>query len=154
MSKPLPKFRAWHLEDKKMLPVQNLHWLGDRRINAGFPLGNILNLQNPFSNIVGEDVVLMEWTGYQDKDGKDIYDGDLVERSGEGYDTEVFKVIFGEFRDCCVGGDTWILEKAVPDGFSIYQPTVEYNKEYLTVVGNIYENPVEAPQATPNEETT
>lgn len=76
------------------------------------------------------DTIPLQFTGLHDKNGKEIYDSDLVK-----IEDEVYRVVWGYFEDCCVSGETWILE-----GIG-YQPTVQWRADDLVVIGNIYENP-------------
>lgn len=76
------------------------------------------------------DGELMLYTGYKDSEDKDIFDQDYVDIIGM-----IYKVVWGYFEDCCVEGETWVLEG------NGYEPTVFYNADQCQVVGNVFENP-------------
>jgi uncharacterized phage protein (TIGR01671 family) len=87
---------------------------------------------------------LMQFTGYQDINDRDIYEGDIValidcdkhlEPDEKLKPKSVHVVEWGHFEDCCVEGETWVLSP------SIYEPTIYSQHESLKVIGNIYENP-------------
>lgn len=71
-----------------------------------------------------------QYTGLTDKNGKKIFEGDIV--SHQGYKREYYaKVAYGEFNcDCCNGVYGWTFDDGDIREVSIY-----------TVVGNIYDNP-------------
>jgi uncharacterized phage protein (TIGR01671 family) len=93
-----------------------------------------------------DGLVIMQYTGLKDKNGKEIYEGDIVYCD---YYKEIFKVTWGYFEDCCVMGETWVLAGL------IFEPTVYYyslDKE-VEVIGNIYENPELVNKLRKNERT-
>ena len=106
------KFRAWDKLNKEMFNVE------------------IMNFQEKqvYKDIVSyrtfNDIELMEYTGLEDKNGKEIYEGDILFESSI---EEYFKVIFenGSFR-------------AEVDEYSL---DLEDYARICEVVGNIYENP-------------
>ena len=98
------KFRVW---DKI-----NRMWL--KRFNV-----NLLDI-GVFSN-----VEIMQYTGLKDKNGKEIYEGDIISWKSDYEDA--FKCAKVFFED---------------GAFRLYNPYFELNEyENLEVVGNIYENP-------------
>lgn len=119
------KFRAWDFNHKKM------HWPCEIPVNdnAGNPIVRTFELGGietcPPNPDELEDYVLMQFTGLKDRNGKEIYEGDLViellnVRSPRPIEwkTAGFSIKLGEA--------TWLS----------MDPRME-----LEIVGNIYENP-------------
>ena len=105
------KFRAW-----------------DKEFNEMFDWSELLKfaptLKAFFEN---EDIVKMQYTGLKDKNGREIYEGDIL-TSG------VMKYITGYHEHS--GG--WQLE--VRKG-EYCAEMVQSNCDLLEIIGNIYENP-------------
>ena len=119
------KFRAW---DKEYKVLRNV-----TRVN--FTIGKISLCENTgyfhyTCNI--DDVILMQYTGLKDKNGKEIYIGDIVEAWSEG-----FKHI-GEVRKRVDG--LYIIYPAYHNGFWGLKPN-DAGETTVEVIGNIYENP-------------
>lgn len=113
------KFRAWDKETKLM------RYLGkDTHDSMTFmPSGEMhyYNLQNGSG---GDEYELMQFTGLKDKNGKDIFEGDIIHaESKDGENVNYDEVV--EFK----GG--------------AYYPVCEVpeKENWFEVIGNIYENP-------------
>jgi len=120
------KFRAWIKKEKKMLKHEEILYDGP--------------LQYPKES----GLILMQYTGLKDKNGKEIYEGDIVtiifdKNWSEKYpDTQdVGEVIFDNGTFCARKGKEKI--RAWKDGVHDWH-SLE-NVEELEVIGNIYENP-------------
>ena len=68
------KFRAWHKEYKQMRGVKLIAWLEDGQI--GLHLDYMPDGRGQFH--LDEKLELMQWTGLVDKNGKELYEGDIV----------------------------------------------------------------------------
>ena len=120
----IPKLRAWDKQDERMSYGEVEYF--DDSINYRF---------DHFCTGADEDVEFMQSTGIKDKNGVEIYEGDVINYrnsfrnpmtgSGSLSINRDFKIIFkdGEFK---------------AKGFDIRLKNI---LNYSEVVGNIYENP-------------
>lgn len=68
---------------------------------------------------------IMQYTGLKDKNGKEIYEGDIVRISGHPFGIDGnYEVGYNELMELCCGG--WYLHRM---------------RHWAEVIGNIYENP-------------
>ncbi len=119
------KFRAWDKENKEMLEVQELDYEDSYN---GQPMVRTTMYNDYFDT---EDMILMQYTGLKDKNGKEIYEGDIVELKAE--------------NGCCN-----MLGKIIYDNYDLAfelideegnQEALWYAEQELEVIGNIYDNP-------------
>lgn len=114
------KFRAW---------ARRGEWEEDGEHQKFIMLGaDVLAFEEfaPISELLGDvddDFYLMQYTGLKDKNGKEIYEGDIVASKGT-----------------MLSGRNWEETKEVrfnPDfGYGLYDSHI-----FSEVIGNIYENP-------------
>jgi uncharacterized phage protein (TIGR01671 family) len=134
------KFRAWDEYDNKMYKKQAVD-------EDGYAVD--INGDEAYSNEPGR--VLMQYTGLKDKNGVEIYEGDIL--GGyyeETYDDYWFCGFVVEFRNGafrCVKGIDVKIDLGYQDGFQEYADSqfdfIEeaYIKQFqCEVIGNIYEN--------------
>ena len=126
------KFRAWDKENKKMLPVNTLS-LKSTNINVANHFSHDIPDNPSACHMFKANAVLMQFTGLLDKNGVEIYEGDIL-KSYTTYPLEVYWMgIAWGFR---WKGDEQIIT------FEDDEESVVGNKfKYLEVIGNKYSNP-------------
>ncbi|MGZ9478552.1 YopX family protein [Staphylococcus epidermidis] len=124
----IPKFRAWDKTENEMWNVEAIYiedeWV---KVNDGSIYGITKDLVR--------DYVLMQSTGLKDKNGTEIYEGDIVEFKYP-YDKRIKTkgVIVRNDNKACFG----ISMKETTEQYELYRITAE---NYLTVIGNKFQNP-------------
>lgn len=122
------KFRAWTGEVMQYNVMTG--WLGGFYVQ-GIDAKDSASM-SPFNTKYGDHVPIMQFTGLLDKNGKEIFEGDMVEYV-DTYDGQITSI------------DKYIVEFA---GGGFYLKSVEdeeYNSDInispVEIIGNIYENP-------------
>lgn len=134
-----PKFRAWYVLAEEMINEILMISFVRKEIIGKFSDGSTSVPLKFEDKRNGEDVILMQSTGLFDRNGKEIFEGDVVKR----YKSPFFKAKW-EYRIEIV-----IKEKAsllLGRGFDKKFGTRPFDSPFtksvlLEVIGNIYENP-------------
>ncbi|HEL1709900.1 TPA: hypothetical protein TXU83_002202 [Streptococcus suis] len=115
----IPKFRAWNTFHNK--------WVKHFYITEN---GLIYNMEQPHRDLIGavpiekSGLVVMQSTGLFDKNGKEIFEGDVVNIFGE----KLSKIYYSDGAFCVdilIGGT----------------PLHAFLSEQLEIIGNIHRNP-------------
>ena len=123
-----PKYRAWDKEFKEMVQVDALVF-EEQIIKATYKNGNV----------VKEDLknyILMQSTGLTDKNGKEIFEGDVVT---DGYTTGDIKhhTTYGFYMVDDKGIERWFSDGNCIEDFEKDAKTAS---EILEIIGNIWED--------------
>jgi len=106
------KFRAWNIEDSEMFV--NVHRQYD---------WNILQAESFYELINDKNIILMQYTGLKDKNGKEIYEGDIV-KNEHGH---INFIVYSDFS-----------MRFHTNGY--YGGGVKFYNQINEIIGNIYEN--------------
>ena len=117
------KYRAWLKEEKKMVIVETIEF-SEKSIQY-LEKNEIIDAYLLRTTFL-EDIELMQYTGQKDKNGKEIYEGDII--------------------ICKYGPEITMEVKWIDEGFRTLgkyngDNYVGYVKNSAEVIGNIYENP-------------
>jgi uncharacterized phage protein (TIGR01671 family) len=128
------KFRAWDLKSKSFYkPTYEAYngKLHDISITLnGFVMERTLEVNASMLN--SDNYILMQFTGLTDKNGVEIYEGDILGDFGKTHPCKeyVSNVVFNQKKG------QWYLEKSWIGGQRFL---AKWNKK-MKVIGNIYEN--------------
>ena len=122
------KFRAWDTQEKRMRdPNDPMQDVADGRARG---------LQGMIQFAESNGYVLMQFTGLLDKNGKEIYEGDILEAKSTNF----------TFRDTIKRGWSW--GNATDNIYGYFWETSgeallrgDDPAERFQIIGNIYENP-------------
>ena len=126
----IPNFRAWDNNRKLMIDEVVVIDLYNECIGYLYPSkivqGEIV------SRLPINDVIIMQSTGLFDKNGKEIFEGDIVENTTQTvYLRHKFEVVWNK---------NYASYQLMNNGFTSNIPLEEHFMSY-EVIGNIYENP-------------
>lgn len=123
----IPKFRAWHNQLSRMMLIKSM-WFQDGRLEE-IELNDAV--MNDYITVSPDEIELMQSTGLKDKNGKEIFEGDVVDYKGReavikwhgSYASFIYRFVDE-------------LNKRSAEWYPLY---LAYLK--CEVIGNIYENP-------------
>jgi len=118
-----PKFRAWDKELQTMLDVSLIDFKKSVLIGEHWEFG-----ETNFINF--DEIELMQSTGLKDKNGKEVFVGDII-KCTRGCPHEVY--LEKEYGGTYIGGMPAIYLKGIREGYAW--------TEHEEILGNIYENP-------------
>ena len=124
------KFRAWLKEEKKMVIVETIDF-SEKSIQY-LEKNEIMDAYLLRTNFL-EDVELMQYTGLKDKNGTEIYEGDIVKYKFP-YDRRLKHISPVFYMESQASYGVLDIYK---NGIPLY--TISANN-YFEVIGNIYEN--------------
>lgn len=128
------KFRGWKVDLNTMFSAEQM--AADQM--CILPTGNFINVhQAPMLSTIyaHSNFIPMQFTGLHDKNGNEIYEGDILRYSQY--------VDHGQWGETVDGGTvqvTWLEERAAFYPFCIWS---SYNDQLKSceIIGNIYKNP-------------
>ena len=111
------KFRAWDKYHNSMEYINDLYWFEENGIH----------------DFNDDNYIFMQNTGLKDKNGKEIYDSDLVKVTwGSG------KIVFYEVKYCGSLGYHYLRDTKNKEDDDII---CIYDYSQMDVIGNVFDNP-------------
>lgn len=138
----IPKFRMWHKNNKKMIAnddVMNISFEDEEICVQTLYFEEGLISERDLDYYGFDEIELMQSAGLCDKNGREIFEGDIIQ-------TSAFACIVG-FGEYTYIGDRNTLETEI--GFYLsflnikpatYAPFDKYYWDNCEVIGNIYQN--------------
>ena len=127
----IPKFRAWLKKEQKMdNEIDHISWLEDELYCIGDGITYM---------VLAEDLVLMQSTGLKDKNGKEIFEGDIITTNAYACIVGFGEYTYFEDEDTQTTAIGFYLSflNVTP---ATYAPFEKFYWDNCEVIGNIHEN--------------
>lgn len=122
----IPKYRAWHNELGRMMLVKTMFFFANEL--EELELND--SVMNDYIPAYPDEIELMQSTGLHDKNGKEVFVGDII-KCTRGCLHEVY--LEKEYGGKYIGGMPAVYLKGIKEGYA-WTGAEE-------ILGNIYENP-------------
>ena len=124
------KFRAWDYDTQRMIFENDIV----------FHDGTAYASKRDYKDCISIDMELMQYTGLKDKNGKEIYEGDIVLADNRGHnESRLHYIIEYDSTNTCFFGNVDNLVHNKYKNADHHQPMCDI-RQNIEVIGNIYEN--------------
>nr|UVY01599.1 MAG: YopX protein [Bacteriophage sp.] len=132
----IPKFRAWYVLAEEMINEILMISFVRKEIIGKFSDGSTSVPLKFEDKRNGEDVILMQSTGLKDKNGKEIFEGDVIAIEVDDTETPINARVFQNSKIGVLMFHVFEDNENVP-----MVELLEDNSVAFEIIGNIYENP-------------
>ena len=124
------KFRVWDVQRKVIANVTSIMWLSEDEIEIDHDKNG---LREPFQ-IHGDTAILEQFTGFHDKNGKKIFEGDIIKHNNTNFVVEFSTNRLGFI---CID-----RKHKTRVGFANWRDRnwMKSVSSYIQIIGNIHDN--------------